>query len=102
VVHGQVDIHAGVEIQREETRRRARVLWRCSEQLEKAHEKHRRRLMREQLECALRLEAPDRLMTDLKIDPEEFRRLWIQPLLAAGTTLTVALACIAQSHFQPN
>jgi len=57
--------------------------------------------MREQLECALRLEAPDRLMTDLKIDPEEFRRLWIQPLLAAGTTLTVALACIAQSHFQP-
>lgn len=96
MVHSQVDIHARVEIQGEETGRRARV---PAVLLRTAGEG---RLRREQLECALRLEALDRLMTDLKIDPEEFRRLWIQPLLAAGTTLTVALACIAQSHFQPN
>ena len=75
--------------------------WR-TEQLEKAREELKRRLIREELECALRMEAVDRLMTDLKLDPEEFRRLWIQPLLTAGATLAIALACIAQSHFQPN
>ena len=77
-------------------------LWRSSEQLEKAREELRKRLMDEELECALRLEAMDGLMTDLKVDPEDFRRLWIQPLLTAGASLAVALACIAQSHFQPN
>lgn len=73
-----------------------------SEQLEKAREELSRRLMREELEFALRVEAVDGLMTDLNVDPEDFRRSWIQPLLTAGATLAVALACIAQSHFQPN
>jgi len=77
-------------------------LWCSPEQLEKACEELRRRIMREELESALRMEAVDRLMTDLKVDPEDFRRLWIQPLITAGATLAVALACIAQSHFQPN
>jgi len=77
-------------------------LRRSSEQLEKAREELSKRLMREELEFALRLEAVDRLMTDLKVDPEDFRRLWIQPLLTAGATWSVALACIAKSHFQPN
>jgi len=75
---------------------------RSSEQMEKAREELKRRLMREELEFALRLEAVDHLMTDLKVEPEDFRKLWIQPLLTAGATWSVALACIAQSHFQPN
>lgn len=77
-------------------------LWPSPEQREKAREELRRRLLHEELESALRLEVVDRLMTDLKVDPEDFRRLWIQPLLTAGATLAVALTCIAQSHFQPN
>jgi len=77
-------------------------LWPELEQLEKTREELRKKLLHEELECALRLEIVDRLMTDLKVDPTSFRKLWIQPLIAAGVTLDVALLCIAQSHHQPN
>lgn len=78
------------------------TLWPSAEQLKNAREDLRKRLMHEELECALQCEAVDRLMTDLRVDPESFRKLWVQPLLTAGATLAVALVCIAQSHLQPN
>jgi hypothetical protein len=73
-----------------------------AEQLEKAREELRARTMYEELESTLRLEVVDGLMTRLKIDHETFRRLWIEPLLAVGATFDEALACIAESHIQPN
>jgi hypothetical protein len=76
--------------------------WPNAGQLETAREELRKRLMLEELDCVLRFEAVGRLMSDLKVDPESFLRLWVQPLLAVGATLEVALVCIAQSHFQPN
>jgi hypothetical protein len=77
------------------------VLWPTAEQLEKAREELQKR-MDEELECALRREAVDGLVALLKVDRESFRRLWIQPLITAGATLDMALACIAKSQFQPN
>lgn len=76
--------------------------WPSPEQLEAAREQLRKRIMYEELKSELRLEATDRLMMLLKIDRETFHRMWIQPLLAVGATLDEALACIAQSHVQPN
>jgi hypothetical protein len=69
---------------------------------EQAREQLRKAIMQEELEHAFRLEVVDRLMTDLKIDPASFGELWIQPLIAAGVSLDVALLCIAQSHHWPN
>ena len=31
-----------------------------------------------------------------------FHELWIQPLLAAGATLEIAITAIVESHFRPN
>ena len=76
--------------------------WPNTEQLQKARQNLHTRLAQEELEYAMRFEIVDRLMTDLNVDPETFRRLWVQPLLTAGATLEVALVCIAKSHFQPN
>jgi hypothetical protein len=72
------------------------------ERLEKLRKKLREKLMHEELECVLRFEAVDRLMRDLNVDPENFAVLWVQPLLAAGASLDVALVSIAKSQFQPN
>lgn len=72
-----------------------------AEQVEKAREELRNRITDEELECA-RHEAVNGLRIHLKVDPESFRRLWIRPLIEAGATMDVALACIAQSCFQPN
>lgn len=69
---------------------------------EQAREQLRKAIMQEELEHAFRLELVDRLMTDLKVDAASFRELWIQPLIAAGVSLDVALHCIAQSHHWPN
>ena len=76
--------------------------WPSSELLEQVREELRKRLIQEELELVLRLEIVDRLMMDLKVDPQTFRALWVQPLLNAGATLDAALVCIARSHFQPN
>jgi len=76
-------------------------LWPTPERLEKARrELHKR--MSEEIVSSLRREAVDGLIALLKIDRERLRTLWIQPLLNAGATVDMALACIAQSHFQPN
>lgn len=77
------------------------VLWPSDEQVEKAREELRKRIIDEQLEPARR-EAMNGLIIHLKVDAKNFRRLWIQPLMEAGVTLDVALACIAQSCFRPN
>lgn len=76
--------------------------WPGEEQLEQEREKLRRRIVQEELECALRLEVVNRLMADLKVDAATFRALWIEPLVIAGVSLDVALLCIAKSHHQPN
>lgn len=77
-------------------------LWPTPEEVQKARRQLHKRIMDEELECSLRREAVDGLVALLKIDRESFRTLWIQPLLTAGATLDMALACIAQCHFQPN
>ena len=79
-----------------------KALWPSAEELKKAREDHRLRLTHEELECALQFESVNRLITDLRVDTETFRKLWVQPLLTAVATLEVALVCIAQSHCQPN
>jgi predicted RNA-binding Zn ribbon-like protein len=73
-----------------------------AEQMDKLREELRRRIAREELESKLRLEALDQLLTALNVDVASFRTLWLLPLLAAGASFETALACIAQSHFQPN
>jgi len=76
--------------------------WPSTEQLEKLRAKLRRRLIREELESTLQLETVGHLVTALNVDPTVFRRFWVQPLLAAGASLDIALACIARSRSQPN
>ena len=61
-----------------------------------------KRISRDELEEALRLEAIDALLTTLQVDAHTFYRLWIKPLMAAGATLDVALTSIARSCVQPN
>jgi len=76
--------------------------WPSTEQMEKLRGELRRRLIREELESTLQLETVGYLITALNVDPAAFRRFWVQPLLAAGASLDIALACIAQSRSQPN
>ena len=72
-----------------------------AEQVEKAREELRKRIIDEEVE-GTRREAVNGLVVHLKVDAKSFRRLWILPLMEAGVTLDVALACIAQSCFHPN
>lgn len=72
-----------------------------AEQVERAREELRKRLKDEELEC-VRQEAMNGLISHLRIDAKSFRRFWIGPLIEAGATLDMALACIVQSCFQPN
>ena len=78
------------------------ALWPSIEQLKKSREELAYQMKCEELECALRLQPVDHLIRALNVDRVSFRHFWVQPLLAAGATLEVALVCIAQSHFQPN
>ena len=64
-----------------------KALWPSAEELKNAREDLRIRLMHEELECALQFESVNRLITDLRVDTESFRKLWVQPLLTAGATL---------------
>jgi hypothetical protein len=77
-------------------------LWLAAEQAEKVRKELQKRIRDEELECALRREAEDGLITLLRIDRDTLHELWIQPLMTAGATLDVALGCIAKSEFQPN
>jgi hypothetical protein len=77
-------------------------LWPSAEQIEKLREKLHHRISREEVESSWRLEALDRLIVLLQMEPTAFHRLWVQPLLAAGATMEVAIACITASYFLPN
>ncbi|HXY52759.1 MAG TPA: hypothetical protein VEI01_25160 [Terriglobales bacterium] len=79
-----------------------KAFWSSPERMEKLREELRKRISREDLEYSWRLEALDHIITFSQVDPTNFHRLWIKPLLAAGASLEVAIACIADSHFQPN
>ena len=76
--------------------------WPSSEQMDELRGELRKRLVHEELESALRLEAVGHLITALHVDTAGFLRFWLQPLLAAGASLEIALASIAQSRFQSN
>jgi hypothetical protein len=78
------------------------ALFASAEQMDKLREELRTRIAREELESTLRLKAADQLLTALNVDVASFRTFWLLPLLAAGASLETALACISQSHFQPN
>jgi hypothetical protein len=77
-------------------------LWPSAEQIEKLRKKLRDRIAHEELESSWRLEALDRLIVLLQMEPTAFHRLWVRPLLAAGATMEVAVACITASYFLPN
>ena len=49
-----------------------------------------------------RLAALDRILANAEADPATFRRSWIQPLLAAGLSIEVAVARVVDSYFRPN
>jgi|SoimicMinimDraft_17_1059745.scaffolds.fasta_scaffold340876_1 hypothetical protein len=78
------------------------AFWPSTEQMERLRRELRRGIMREELESTLRLRAVSHLIQALNVDLEGFRRFWVLPLLEAGASLEIALACIAQSRFQPN
>jgi hypothetical protein len=77
-------------------------LWPSAKQVERLRQKLHNRIAREELETSWRLEALDRLIGLLQMEPQAFHRLWVQPLLAAGATMEVAIACITASYFLPN
>jgi hypothetical protein len=77
-------------------------LWPSTEQVERLREKLHARIAHEELESSWRLEALDRLIVLLQLEPKDFHRLWVQPLLAAGATMEVAITCITASYFLPN
>jgi hypothetical protein len=77
-------------------------LWPSAEQIERLRKKLHDRIARAEHESSWRLEALDRLIVLLQMEPTSFHRLWVQPLLGAGATMEVAIACITASYFLPN
>jgi hypothetical protein len=77
-------------------------LWPSDEQIERLRRQLRDRIASAELESSWRLEALDRLIVLLQMEPTAFHRLWVQPLLAAGATMEVAITCITASYFLPN
>jgi len=76
--------------------------WPSAEQIKTLRKKLHDRIDHEEGESSWRLEALDRLIVLLQMEPTAFHRLWVQPLLAAGATMEVAIACITASYFLPN
>ena len=72
------------------------------EQIEELRKELRARIAREDLGPSWRLEALDLMLALAQVDPSTFRLFWLDPLLAAGLSCEVAIACIADSYFQPN
>jgi len=72
-----------------------------AEQLDTLRTKLHKRLVLEEVEQSCR-QGLDQIIDLSKMDPVVFDRLWIQPLLAAGASIDVAYACIAESCLQPN
>ena len=79
-----------------------KAIWPSAEQIERLREELHRRISIEEVEPSWRLEASDRILDLLDIEPATFHRLWMAPLLDAGLSLEAATACIVQSYFQPN
>lgn len=77
-------------------------LWPSTEQIERLRKKLNDRIAHEELESSWRMEALDRLIVLLQMEPTAFHRLWVQPLVEAGATMEVAIACITASYFLPN
>jgi len=77
-------------------------LWPSAEQIERLRQKLRDRITHEELESSWRLEALDRLIGLLQMEPSVFHRLWVEPLLVAGATMKEAIECITASYFLPN
>jgi len=84
------------------TKKRAKATWPPADQMQTLRDELHQRLLCEDLENSWRLEAMDRVITLSQVDPVTFHLLWIEPLLAAGASYEVAIACIAASHLQPN
>jgi hypothetical protein len=84
------------------TRKDQENLWPSKEVVEQLRKQLRNRIAYEELESAWRLEALDRLIGVLELEPTSFHQLWVAPLLAVGATMDVAIACIVASYFQPN
>ena len=78
------------------------TVWPSDEQVERLRKKLHDRIASVELESSWRLEALDRLIALLQMEPTAFHRLWVQPLLAAGATTEVAISCITASYFLPN
>jgi hypothetical protein len=78
------------------------VVWLDTEQLDALREELHRRIALEELENSWRMEGLDRIIALFQMDPAAFHREWVQPLLAAGASVEVAYACIAESCFRPN
>lgn len=76
-----------------------KALWANTEQMEKLRKALRKRLSHEELDNSWRLEA---LTTLLQVDPVTLHVCWIQPLLAEGVSMEVAITCVVESHFLPN
>jgi len=79
-----------------------KTMWPSAEQMERLREELHRRISIEEVESSRRLEASDRILNLLEIEPATFHRLWIVPLLDAGLSLEAATACVVQSYLQPS
>ena len=77
-------------------------LWPSAEQIGRLRKQLHDRIARAELESSWRLEALDRLIVLLQMEPTAFHRLWVRPLLGAGATMEVAIACITAAYFLPN
>ena len=73
-----------------------------SEQLEELRKELLGRISLEELECSWGLEALERIFSLSKVDPVTFDQFWLKPLLAAGLSRKVAVACIADACLWPN
>jgi len=89
-------------MKRKQIRNSPQPEWPSNELVEQLREKLHNRIATEELESAWRLEALDRLISVLQLEPTAFQRLWIEPLLEAGATMDAAIAGIVASYFLPN
>ena len=76
--------------------------WPGTVQMEKLREQLCEKISREELDCAWWVDTISRLIPLLKMEPEAFRQVWIQPPLEAGATLEVAITCIVAAYVFPN
>lgn len=83
--------------------KRHKMLYRPNDRLiENFRLELRELLLHAEAESSWSSDSFEKLITILQVDPVNFHRLWIQPLLDEGIPMEVAVACIAQSYLQPN